>query len=1183
MKFVGERIVPGAPECEPTFADKMYQEHITRYMFAAQLILGKSVLDIGCGVGYGSQYLALNGADRVVAFDIDPETVEYARENYGAKNLEYRMDSAESFSFIEKFDIITCFEVIEHLEEQERLLRCIKKALKKKGFLIVSTPRPFGQMRSPFHVKEVKFEEFYALLRTQFRFVEFFSQNNHFASLISSGSLTSIEPALAANCHLGLPLSDYFIAVASDETIPLEKLQPRLSITGDSYILTLEKDNRTLQGHYAGAEAEKQSISVRIATLGAEKEALETKISTLGWEKQTLGEQVSLLAAEKEALETRVSTLESEKQTLGDQVSLLETEKQALAKSVSRLETEGQSLADRISALEVEKQSAVGRISLMETEKQVFAEQIAKKEAENHSLSSRVAVLKVVKQGFVEQISTLDNEKQDLAGQISVLINSRSWRITRPMRAVWTFAEKAASMLKRRRSSPGCLPPMTAARHDVSTDVSGGANLRASVNEGPDGRAPGLPGVEAYVSEDTKEYIRADTRLDVLYIIGCFDGESKRYRVFNQMEVLRSAGYSAAAFLEPELDNIRAHRITAGNVVIFRAADGPQWKSFLPYVRSAGASVIFDVDDLVFDPEMISYHRAFGDIPPEEKKCYMRGVHGYRKLLLKSDICTVPTPYLAAKVEELGKPAAIVPNTLNKAQLNLAEQVLDCNSQNGTVNIGYFSGSKTHDVDFLACEASLQKVMAAYPECRLTIGGYLDLSPSWSEFDDRIDRLPFMNYLSQLSALASLDINLAPLETANPFCECKSQLKIFEAGAVGIPTVATYNSSFAAAILDGEDGLLARNEEDWFQHLEKLVSSREKRAQIGERARRRALKQFSPDALLEKLRAVYALDPKSACEQTQPQAAGRSSGRLNISWILPGIIIGGGGHRNILRAAYHLGLMGHQVNIYVTGTTSSDAELAETIKTHFYPISSPVYRYGGRIEPADALFATHYSTVAVALAHADRIKELMYFVQDYEPLFMPMSSEYIRAENTYRQGLYHITSGPWCAEILRRDFNADADSFQFPIDGSVYYPRPRTKENRNIIFFAKPEMSRRCFELGIDALAAFHLERPDVEIVMFGSNDVRPKMVPFPATIKGLLPTLDDLASMYSNGDLGIVFSPTNPSLVPYEMMACGLPVVDIGRPGAEINYGGRFDIALLADPRPEVMALQMCELLSNA
>jgi glycosyltransferase involved in cell wall biosynthesis len=80
-----------------------------------------------------------------------------------------------------------------------------------------------------------------------------------------------------------------------------------------------------------------------------------------------------------------------------------------------------------------------------------------------------------------------------------------------------------------------------------------------------------------------------------------------------------------------------------------------------------------------------------------------------------------------------------------------------------------------------------------------------------------------------------------------------------------------------------------------------------------------------------------------------------------------------------------------------------------------------------------------------------------------------------------------------------------------------------------------------------------------------------------------LLPGIEDLANLYANADVGIVFSTTNPSLVPYEMMACGLPIVDLGRPGNETNYAGRSDIALLADPDPAAMARQIKDLLSDS
>ena len=109
-----------------------------------------------------------------------------------------------------------------------------------------------------------------------------------------------------------------------------------------------------------------------------------------------------------------------------------------------------------------------------------------------------------------------------------------------------------------------------------------------------------------------------------------------------------------------------------------------------------------------------------------------------------------------------------------------------------------------------------------------------------------------------------------------------------------------------------------------------------------------------------------------------------------------------------------------------------------------------------------------------------------------------------------------------------------------------------------------------------------HGLRPKIQIIMFGSPNVSQASLPFPAACKGLLPTVADLAQMYSDADLGIVFSTTNPSLVPFEMLACGLPVADLDLPGAELNYGGRRDIALLGSPLPAEMAQQVIALLDN-
>jgi 2-polyprenyl-3-methyl-5-hydroxy-6-metoxy-1,4-benzoquinol methylase len=177
LEFTGERLVPGKVDAN------LWHEHMSRYMLAGESLRGKTVLDAGCGAGYGADYLAALGAKSVLAVDISPDAIAYARDHYRQDNLEYRVASLSAAGTISgKFDVIVSFEVIEHLPDPDLFLAEVSRLLADGGTFIVSTPDRVAYRQddapNPFHAREFDLAEFTQLLGRHFRRVQMFAQHH---------------------------------------------------------------------------------------------------------------------------------------------------------------------------------------------------------------------------------------------------------------------------------------------------------------------------------------------------------------------------------------------------------------------------------------------------------------------------------------------------------------------------------------------------------------------------------------------------------------------------------------------------------------------------------------------------------------------------------------------------------------------------------------------------------------------------------------------------------------------------------------------------------------------------------------------------------------------------------------------------------------------------------------------
>lgn len=119
----------------------LYAAHLARYRLAARAAAGKTVLDVGSGEGYGSATLA-QVALSVLGIDYSPVAVEHARRTYPLPNLRFEIGDALELGgeLSGRFDVVTCYEVLEHLAEDNRLMAGLARTLRPGGLLYLSTP-----------------------------------------------------------------------------------------------------------------------------------------------------------------------------------------------------------------------------------------------------------------------------------------------------------------------------------------------------------------------------------------------------------------------------------------------------------------------------------------------------------------------------------------------------------------------------------------------------------------------------------------------------------------------------------------------------------------------------------------------------------------------------------------------------------------------------------------------------------------------------------------------------------------------------------------------------------------------------------------------------------------------------------------------------------------------------------
>jgi glycosyltransferase involved in cell wall biosynthesis len=327
---------------------------------------------------------------------------------------------------------------------------------------------------------------------------------------------------------------------------------------------------------------------------------------------------------------------------------------------------------------------------------------------------------------------------------------------------------------------------------------------------------------------------------------------------------------------------------------------------------------------------------------------------------------------------------------------------------------------------------------------------------------------------------------------------------------------------------------------------------------------------------------VLRLSREGPAPLDEPVAGMSERSALHIAVVIPPFQRGSGGHNTICTLVSRLENMGHTCSIWLYDPKGreqrSAAVLRREIVDHFVPVRAPVFKGFDDWHGADVAVATGWET-AFAAVLLPRCRARAYLINDHEPEFFDTSAEAIWAARTYELGLYGISASRWLRDLLARKYGQRGTWFRLGVNQRIYHPRDVERRDDTVVFYAREFSGRRAVPLGSLALDELYRRRPDMRFVLFGQ--VEEVAVGVPYELLGVVRP-EVLASHYSAATVGLCLSLTNYSLIPQEMMACGLPVVDLAGGSTEAEVGHDSGVEFAA-PDPVAIADALELLLNDA
>ena len=310
------------------------------------------------------------------------------------------------------------------------------------------------------------------------------------------------------------------------------------------------------------------------------------------------------------------------------------------------------------------------------------------------------------------------------------------------------------------------------------------------------------------------------------------------------------------------------------------------------------------------------------------------------------------------------------------------------------------------------------------------------------------------------------------------------------------------------------------------------------------------------------------------------------SGRPQLAWVISPPGVSSGGHQNAYRFIKYLEDAGYDITLFIYSAVKYPKISIEGIKSMVtgnggYPKLKAEYRLydpeTGITGDFDGIVASDWPTAYAAWRYVRDVPRL-YWVQDFEPFFFPAGPDYVVAENSYRLGYQGIACGPWLAGKVTEAGGMPCAFYDYQVD-SAHYTRTNDARRDEVFFYARPTTPRRGTEFGLLVLEEVHRRRPDIVINIAGW-DMSNAGLNFPFINHGTL-DVSQLPELYNRQAAALLISLTSVSLLPLEVMACGVvPVVnDADNTRISLNDNPGIDFVPMS---PGLMAERLIAAVDN-